>query len=129
MDEYEVVVIGAGPAGLAAAITLGRYGIAALVVEQRTEPSTLPRATVISTRSMELLRAWGLEREVLAGGVDADVLLWECTTLAGAADGRAIEVGYPTRHQAAVVSPTAPGTVPQDWLEAILRRHLATHPT
>ena len=38
---------------------------------------------------MELVRSWGLEDEVLAGGVDADVLLWECETLSQAAAGRA----------------------------------------
>ena len=77
---------------------------------------------------MELLRAWGLEDEVLAGGVDADVWLWECATLARAAEGTAHAVGYPTREQAAVVSPSAPGTVPQDWLEAVLRRHVGSLP-
>ena len=83
---------------------------------------------MISTRSMELLRAWGLEEETLAGGVDADVWLWECPTLARAAEGTAHAVGYPTREQAAVVSPCAPGTVPQDWLEAVLRRHVGALP-
>src|SRR6185436_18607915 len=69
-EEYEVVIVGAGAAGLAAAAALGDHGIATLLVEERTEPPTLPRATVISTRSMELLRAWGLEEDTLAGGVD-----------------------------------------------------------
>ena len=131
IDEYEVVIVGAGAAGLAAAAALGDHGVATLLVEARTEPPTLPRATVISTRSMELLRAWGLEEETLAGGVDADVWLWECPTLARAAEGTAHAVGYPTREQAEVVSPCAPGTVPQDWLEAVLRRHVgasARHP-
>ena len=124
--EVDVVIVGAGAAGLAAAVALGRHDVSTLLVERRTEPSTLPRATVISTRSMELLRAWHLEDEILAGGVDADVWLWECTTLARAAEGRAHAVGYPSREQAAVISPTAPGTVPQDWLEAVLRRHIAS---
>jgi len=127
-EAYEVVIVGAGAAGLAAAAALGDHGIATLLVEERTEPPTLPRATVISTRSMELLRAWGLEEDTLAGGVDADVWLWECPTLARAAEGTAHAVGYPTREQAAVVSPCAPGTVPQDWLEAVLRRHVGALP-
>jgi putative polyketide hydroxylase len=54
------------------------------------------------------------------------VWLWECATLARAVDGRAHAVGYPSRQQAAVVSPCAPGTVPQDWMEAVLRRHVAS---
>ena len=126
--DVDVLVVGAGPAGLAAAITLGRYGVDTMLVDQRAEPSRLPRATGLSTRSMELVRSWGLEDEVLAGGVDADVLLWECETLSDAAEGRAHEVGYPTRQQAAVVSPCAPGVVPQDWLERVLRRHVDSLP-
>jgi putative polyketide hydroxylase len=128
MDNFDVVIVGAGAAGLAAATALRGAGAATLLVEQHLEPSTLPRATVISTRSMELLRAWGLEREVLAGGVDADVWLWECPTLARAAEGSAHAVGYPSREQAAVVSPSAPAAVPQDWLEAVLGRHVASLP-
>src|SRR6185503_8464299 len=99
MDTFDVVIVGAGAAGLAAATALGTSGVATLLVEQHPGPSTLPRATVISTRSMELLRAWGLEREILAGGVDADAWLWECPTLARAAEGSAHAVGYPSREQ------------------------------
>src|SRR5262245_52975687 len=122
--EVPVLVVGAGPAGLAAATMLGRYGVECLLVEQRAERSPLPRATTISTRSMELVRAWGLEDEVLAGGVDAEWLMWSCDTLARAEEGTAIEVGLPTRAQAALVSPTAPGCVPQDHLERVLLAHV-----
>jgi putative polyketide hydroxylase len=123
--EVPVLVVGAGVAGMAVATTLARYGVTCLLVERRHEASTLPRATVISTRSMELVRSWGLQDDVLAGGVDADMLLWECETLSRASAGRSHEVGYPSRAQAAVVSPTAPAVVPQDWLESVLRCRLA----
>jgi len=129
MEHFDVLIVGGGPAGLAAAATLGHYGIAALVAERRATPSPLPRATVISTRSMEILRSWRLEEEVRAGGVDGDVQLWECETLVSAAGGRAYEVGYPSRAQAAVISPTAPRIVPQDWLETVLRHHVETLPS
>jgi 2-polyprenyl-6-methoxyphenol hydroxylase-like FAD-dependent oxidoreductase len=125
-SEFDVLVVGAGAAGLAAATALGHHDVSTLLVEHRDTPPAAPRATVISTRSMELLRGWGLEAEILAGGVDADVLLWECVTLARAAEGTGHAVGYPTRAQAAVVSPCAPGVVPQDWLEVVLRHHLGS---
>ena len=54
-----VVIAGAGPAGLTTAIALSRLGIICLLVERRAEPSGLPRATFLSTRTMEIVRGWG----------------------------------------------------------------------
>ena len=65
--EIPVLVIGAGPGGLAAAATLAQHGVPCLLAERRVEPVPLPRATVATTRSMELLRSWGLEEAVRAG--------------------------------------------------------------
>lgn len=122
--DFPVLIVGAGPAGLAAAIALGRRGVASLVVDRRLERSSLPRATTISTRTMELVRSWGLEATVLAGGVEVEWLMWECPTLAEADGGTGIEVGLPTRAQAALISPTAPACVPQDHLERALLDHV-----
>lgn len=66
-DSVDVVVVGAGPAGLVAGIVLGRFGIDVAVVEKRRHGSTLSRATVISTRCMEILRSWRLQPDVRAG--------------------------------------------------------------
>lgn len=66
--ELPVLIVGAGPAGLMAAAALARAGIDCLLVERRRELSSLPRATAISTLSMELLSSWGLEVEVRVGG-------------------------------------------------------------
>ncbi len=123
------MVVGAGPAGLVAAITLARYGVECLIVDRRRAPGPLPRATVISTRTMELLRAWGLHDEVLRGGDDVEWLLLLCATLSEVAEGRAVEVGYPTRAQSALISPTAPACVPQDHLETVLLDHLRSLPS
>jgi putative polyketide hydroxylase len=127
--DVDVLVVGGGGAGLATAGTLGRYGITTLVVERRSAPSTLPRATGLSTRAAEVLRSWGLEPDLRAGALDADIWLWECHTLAEASSGTAYAVGYPTRAQAAVVSPCAPMVVSQDWVEEVLRRHLRSLPS
>jgi len=120
----DVLVVGAGPAGLTAAATLGRLGIDTLVVERRPELSGLPRATAVSTRSMEIFRSFGIEDAILAGGVDVEPMMLSCTTLSAAADGVAVPIGLPTREQAAVISPTTPACVPQDHLEPVLLEHV-----
>ncbi len=125
-DEFEVAIVGAGPAGMSAAIALASQGVETLLIERRTEPSREPRATVVSTGTMELLRRWGLEEEAWSRSLDLEWTAWACSTLAEADDGEAIEVGMPTRSQAALVSPSRPACLPQDELEPILERHLGT---
>jgi 2-polyprenyl-6-methoxyphenol hydroxylase-like FAD-dependent oxidoreductase len=125
-QDFEVVVVGAGPAGLAAAATLGGHGVETLVVERRASTSTLPKATVASTATMELLRRWGLEEQARERAIDVEWRAWACPTLADADRGAAVDVGLPTREQAALVSPTAPACLPQDELEPLLEQHVAS---
>jgi len=93
--EVPVLVVGAGPAGLAATGALARLGIEVLLVERRREVLGLPRATVVSTRSMELLRSWGLQDEVAAGGVEVEWRLRVTETMAQS--GRTLKLAAETK--------------------------------
>jgi putative polyketide hydroxylase len=117
-----VLVVGAGPAGLVTAITLAWYGVDCLLVERREELPDAPRATAISVRSMELLRSWGLQSQVLEGALDVILRGRIGETLTGS--GSVIPLGYPTPEEAAQVSPVAPVCAPQDHLEPVLLGHL-----
>jgi 2-polyprenyl-6-methoxyphenol hydroxylase-like FAD-dependent oxidoreductase len=123
------VVVGAGPAGLAAAGTLAQAGVDVLVVERRPRGSELPRATVLSVRTMELMRAWGLEEEVRAGADDVQISMLEAPTAARAHEGTPIAVGYPSPGQSAIVSPSSAACVAQDHLESVLLAHVAGMPS
>src|SRR5688500_4578614 len=100
----DVLVVGAGPAGLAAAITVLRHGARVLVVERRAGTSTVPRATGVSTRTMELFRFWGVARAIRAGGVDCDPRVAITHTLAAEPDGL-FPFSYPSMREALAVSP------------------------
>jgi putative polyketide hydroxylase len=133
VERVRVVVIGAGPVGLATALMLGRLGHDALVVERRRSVSRLPKAMALSTRSMELLRQWGCDEEVRERGIPSNrsqTVEW-VTALSG---GRHIASVPQTGGSADLVH--AMGVSPQSWLnvpqfvvEEVLREHVDRLPT
>ena len=123
-----VLVAGAGPGGLVAAITLARYGIDVLLIDKRGTPSGLSRALVISTRGMELMRRFGLEEAVRSGAADVKIRAWVTPDLASG-DGTAMPLGYPSDAEAALASPTRPAWVAQDHHEPIMLEHLRGSPS
>lgn len=66
-----IVVLGAGPVGLAVAAGLARHGIPPVVIEPRDGPILDSRATCVSRRSLEVLESFGISR-----GIEARALPW-----------------------------------------------------
>jgi putative polyketide hydroxylase len=115
----DVLVVGAGPAGLATALTALRHGARVLVVERRAGTSTVPRATGVSTRTMELFRFWGVARAVREASVDCDPRIAVTRTLAAEPD-ELVPFNWPSPREALAVSPAFPAVCSQDHIEPVL---------
>ena len=111
MFTTDVLVVGAGPAGLATAVSALRHGARVLVVERRAGTSTVPRATGISIRTMELFRFWGVADAVRAGSIDCDPTVAVADTLA-AEPARDRSVGLPALRESLAASPAYARAVP-----------------
>ncbi|KMO83624.1 FAD-dependent monooxygenase [Mycolicibacterium chlorophenolicum] len=60
-DRVPVLIIGAGPIGLALGVELGMHGVASLLVEQDTEVPSVPvKAMLLNPRALEQFRRWGI---------------------------------------------------------------------
>jgi 2-polyprenyl-6-methoxyphenol hydroxylase-like FAD-dependent oxidoreductase len=55
----QVIVVGAGPVGLAAALELARFGVRTVQIEKHDGTSWHPKTRNLNTRTMEIARGWG----------------------------------------------------------------------
>ncbi|TDC04366.1 oxygenase [Nonomuraea longispora] len=113
-ESAEVVVVGAGPAGLALACALRLHGVAVRVVDQAPGPATTSRANILHARGVEVLDRLGALGDLPGRSAPSLVL----TTYIG---GRAAIV---TRFGDAG-TPRPALVLPQTDIEAQLRARLA----
>lgn len=66
MENYDIVVVGAGPVGLMLSTCLARWGYKIKHIDNRPEPTKTGRADGIQPRSLDLLRNMGLKSAVMA---------------------------------------------------------------
>ena len=121
-----VLIVGAGPAGLAAALLLRSWGIEAMTVTRYHWTAHSPRAHHINPRAMELLRELGLEQAITAAAMPHELIrnvTW-CVSLAGEEIGR-----IPTYHHGgpggyAAYSPCQAVNIPQHLMEPVMAEEL-----
>ncbi|WP_341987500.1 FAD-dependent monooxygenase [Azorhizobium sp. AG788] len=112
--DAPVLIVGAGPVGLALAAELARHGVRARIIDKLPAPSPYCRAIGVTPRSLELFEDMGVAREMIDAG------LW----IEGM---RMLLPGQPPRDLRRDLSdlPYAALGVPQNETERVLTAHLA----
>ena len=130
-QDYDVVVVGAGPVGLAQAIELGSRGVRVMLAERSERAGHAPRAKTTNVRTRTHLRRWGLADKLAQAspqGVDYPNDVVFTTRLGGyeLARFRNAFNGYPDRSD---LYPEHAQWVPQYVLERVMREHVAVLPS
>ncbi|MBF4163295.1 FAD-dependent monooxygenase [Nocardioides acrostichi] len=127
MLDAAVVVIGAGPVGLASAVELGVRGQSVVVLDEGDGTVDHPRAGGISMRTMEFHRRWGTVEDVRNCGFPDDYDL-DIVFSTGFGGYQLIREHYPPLGEMGTPpeSPERRQRCPQMWMDPILARAAAS---
>ena len=67
-DEVDVLIVGAGPAGLMAANALSSFGISVRIIDKRPQNVMVGQADGLQPRTIEVLQSYGLASRLLREG-------------------------------------------------------------
>jgi 2-polyprenyl-6-methoxyphenol hydroxylase-like FAD-dependent oxidoreductase len=113
-NKADVVVVGAGPVGLAVAASLRQHGHSVVVVDKQAEGANTSRACVIHPRTLEMLDQIGVTKRLVELGLELEEFAVRD------ADRRLVPVGFgdlPTDYPFIVM-------IPQSVTEQILLERL-----
>jgi 2-polyprenyl-6-methoxyphenol hydroxylase-like FAD-dependent oxidoreductase len=121
VQRQDILVVGAGPAGLVLANELARRGIAVRVIDAATKPPTSSRGKGLKPRSIEVFDDLGIAGRILAGGrfrIPLRKYVAGSEPITHELDADAEEPGGPTPYTRTMI-------ISQQRVESILRDRLA----
>lgn len=122
--ETDVLIVGTGPAGSAAAALLSTYGVKNIQINKYGWLADTPRAHITNQRTMEVLRDLGVEEAAMQISSHQNLMANNvfCYSLSGEEFGRILSWGnHPARRaDYELASPTEICDLPQTLLEPIL---------
>lgn len=121
--DLDLLIVGAGPAGLLSSIQASLLGLRHRVIERRSSLHTEPSAHVLKTHTMEVYRRIGVSRDIHSLGTPPHqqrYVTW-CQTVSGPVYGRIdLKDKKGPIQRFLDVSPIYPANLPQTSLEPIL---------
>src|ERR1700677_781014 len=131
--ETDVLIVGCGPAGGAAALCLATLGIGNIMITKYRWTANTPRAHITNQRAMEIFRDLGVEGQVLADATPHELVgdTVFCTSIAGEEIGRIRTWGtHPAREaDYQLASRSLICDIPQTYLEPILVKNATARGT
>jgi 2-polyprenyl-6-methoxyphenol hydroxylase-like FAD-dependent oxidoreductase len=124
-----VLIVGAGPVGLALAGDLGFRGAQCTLIERTDGQVQQPRMDMVGVRTMEFCRRWGIVPWVESAGYNRDYpqdCAW-VTTLTGHEFGREV-FAPPSQEKYPPQSPQKRERCPQNFFDPVLRRFASQYP-
>jgi 2-polyprenyl-6-methoxyphenol hydroxylase-like FAD-dependent oxidoreductase len=114
--EPQVLIVGAGPTGLAAALFLTRAGVAVRIIDAAASPVATSNALAVNPRTLELLEPTGVSDRIRAAGQAVNAIRF-------AREGRVIATVRPRWER---IAPGRPMTIlPQARTVALIAEALA----
>lgn len=127
--ETQVLVIGGSLIGLTSSLLLSSLGVEHVLVDRRPHTSDHPRARLYDRRTMELLRRFGVHREVEATGI-GDLWTRQNRWIHSLTGPQIAEVPTESFQMAPVdYSPSMPVMGAQDLIEETLWKAAREQPT
>ncbi len=130
LQQTKVLIVGAGPAGLALAIELGQRSIPCILIERNDRVGYAPRAKTTNVRTREHFRRWGIADKLRAAsplGLNYPSNVVFCTRLAGPELTRFENAFYCAPGRNPLYSEHSQW-VPQYTVEEVMRAHAQTLP-
>lgn len=122
-EPLDLLIVGAGPAGLLASCIASELGLSHKVIESRSGLHTEPSAHVIKTHTMEVYRRIGVANQISSLGTPVELqrcIPW-CQTIGGLTYGRLDLTGKKGRvARFTDISPVHSENLPQSLLEPML---------